>query len=200
MANKYKGIAEESAKSVLDEKLKISFEYLDWECDEFFFHGMETIYYKKVFNCITEIKKCKESDIVKQKHPSLSPKSIFNTTSSIKDSFSENIISKVSEKLFVESRDREIANSQALEITSRAFELSISRNYGRLHGFLWNNIFNIVWFDPAHNLYPMKKGVTKHKNAASVRCFSPDEVLRLQSIIKKLKVENQELYEAFSKT
>lgn len=38
-----------------------------------------------------------------------------------------------------------------------AFEFSVSANeYGRIHGFLTSGIFNIVWFDPDHNLFTNK--------------------------------------------
>lgn len=70
--------------------------------------------------------------------------------------------------------------------------------HGRLHGFVWNNTFNIVWFDPAHNLYPMQRGLTKHKDAAKVRCFGPSETLRLQEEIKKIQQEYEELLDAFA--
>jgi hypothetical protein len=194
----YGHLAEQSAKSISDEKLKISFEYIDWATDEFFFHGMEVPYYQKVFNCISEIKKSKEREITEQTHASLSPKSIFNSLSSIKQSFPDSIIEKIKDKLFVQTRDVNSSEEQALEIASRAFEISLSRNYGRFHGFIWNNTFHIVWFDPAHNLYPMKYGIQKHQDAASVKCFGPDEVLRLQEKIKELQKENAELYEAFA--
>lgn len=194
--SKYNQIADSQAKLVSDEKLKVSFEYIDWETEEFFFHGMEVKYYQKVFACICEISQCREKDILQQTHPSLSPKSIFNSSSSIKQSFPDNVVSKLKDKLYVETRDEESSISRAAEIALRAFEISLSKNYGRMHGFIWNSIFHIVWFDPAHNLYPMKKGITKHKDAAVVKCFSPDEVLKLRDKIKELQEENAELYEA----
>lgn len=198
--SKYSDIAEADAKSVSEERLRISFEYIDWNADEFFFHGMEQKYYQKAFDCISEIKKARESEITQQNHSSLSPKSIFNTETSIKTAFPEAVVNKVKEKLFVQTRDEESARTEALEIASRAFEISLSKNYGRFHGFIWNNTFHIVWFDPAHNLYPMKRGIQKHKDIATVKCFSPDEVLRLQQIIKELQHENAELYEAFAQS
>ncbi|NEQ66624.1 MAG: hypothetical protein F6K21_14175 [Symploca sp. SIO2D2] len=194
--NKYRRIADSDAQAVSDEKLRVSFEYIDWNTEEFFFHGMEVKYYQKMFACVCEISKCKESDITEQSHPSLSPKSIFNSSSSVRDSFPESIISQIQEKLFIQTRDKNSSRAQAIEIASRAFEVSLSKNYGRLHGFIWNNTFHIIWFDPAHNLYPMRSGITKHKDAATVKCFAPDEILRLQSKIKELQEENAELYEA----
>ncbi|MFK8185026.1 MAG: hypothetical protein AB8B99_16770 [Phormidesmis sp.] len=194
--SKYRRIADSAAKSVAEEKLKVSFEYIDWETEEFFFHGMEIKYYEKVFNCIHTISECRERDILEQTHPSLSPKSVFNSSSGSKDAFPDSVISKIKDKLYVQTRDEDAAKDQAIEISSRAFEVRVSKNHGRIHGFVWNNTFYIVWFDPAHNLYPMKRGITKHKDAAQVRCFSPEEVIRLQQIIKGLQNEIEELYEA----
>lgn len=194
--NKYKSIADSDAQSVKNENLKVSFEYIDWDTEAFFFHGMEVKYYQKVFDCIVELTKSKEKDIIEQTHPSLRPKSIFNSSSSIKNSFPEKVIEKIKDRLFIQTRNEDLSKEQAIEIVSRAFEISLSKNYGRIHGFIWNNTFHIVWFDPAHNLYPMRDGVTKHKDAATVRCFSPEEVLRLQDKIKELQAENAELYEA----
>jgi hypothetical protein len=198
MAKNFRKIADKSAQAVEDEKLKISFEYLDWSSEEFFFHGMTEGYYKKFFECIMTIKSSKEKDITQQIHQSLSPKSIFNNTSSIKDFFPNEVVSKIKNKLFLETRKNESSLAQASEIASRAFEISLSKDYGRIHGFIWNNTFNVVWFDPAHNLYPMGERIKKHKDAATVRCFSPKECLRLKEKIKELQKENAELYEAFA--
>jgi len=190
-----KDIADRDSSKVQEENIRVSFEYLDWSQEEFFFHGMEEKYYKKFFNTITAIKSSKEHEITQRTHPSLSPKSIFNTTTSIKDSFP---LDKLKDKLFVQTRDEDQARDQASEIMSNAFEISLSKSYGRIHGFIWNNIFHVIWLDPAHNLYPMKYGVKKHREAATVKCFSPDECLRLQDTIKELQIEINELYEAFA--
>ncbi|MEN8265366.1 MAG: hypothetical protein ABFR82_18125 [Nitrospirota bacterium] len=161
---------------------------------------MEEKYYHKFFECITILKSSTEKDITQQVHPSLSPKSIFNTNTSIKSSFPERVISKLKAKLFVQTRDNDSSEAQAKEIADRAFEISLSKNYGRIHGFVWNNTFHVVWFDPAHNLFPMKKGITKHKDAATVKCFAPEECLRLQKKIKELQEEYEELLEAFAES
>ncbi|WP_204105857.1 MULTISPECIES: hypothetical protein [Spirulina sp. CCY15215] len=55
MSNRFAKIAEQDAKAVSSEKLKVSFEYIDWETEEFFFHGLEPKYYEKFFECITQI-------------------------------------------------------------------------------------------------------------------------------------------------
>lgn len=194
--NKFASIADQDAKIVAEERLRVSFEYIDWESEEFFFHGMEIKYYQKFFDCIETIKSSKEKQITEQTHPSLSPKSIFNSGTAIKNSFPEHIIEKIKSKLFVETRDEETSKAKANEIASRAFEVRVTKNYGRIHGFIWNNTFNIVWLDPAHNLYSIKSGITKHRDAATIKCFSPDECLRLQETIRELQQEIAELYEA----
>ena len=194
--NKFASIADQDAKIVAEERLRVSFEYIDWESEEFFFHGMDIKYYQKFFDCIETIKSSKEKQITEQTHPSLSPKSIFNSGTAIKNSFPEHIIEKIKSKLFVETRDEETSKAKANEIASRAFEVRVTKNYGRIHGFIWNNTFNIVWLDPAHNLYSIKSGITKHRDAATIKCFSPDECLRLQETIRELQQEIAELYEA----
>lgn len=35
-----------------------------------------------------------------------------------------------------------------------AFQISLSRTNGRVHGYFVTNTFHIVWIDPRHNLYP----------------------------------------------
>ena len=136
--NKFASIADQDAKTVAEERLRVSFEYIDWESEEFFFHGMEIKYYQKFFDCIETIKSSKEKQITEQTHPSLSPKSIFNSGTAIKNSFPEHIIEKIKSKVFVETRDEETSKAKANEIASRAFEVRVTKNYGRIHGFIWN--------------------------------------------------------------
>jgi len=125
--NRFEKIASEDAKLVANECLRISFEYLDWDTEGFFFHGLKVEYYQKVFDCLSEIKRCKEKDIVEQTHPSLKPKSIFNKDGT-KNSFPDSVIKKISDNLFVQSRDRESSDSEAIDITSkRAFEVRVQR-------------------------------------------------------------------------
>jgi hypothetical protein len=39
------------------------------------------------------------------------------------------------------------------EVVSQPYELNCTANaYGRIHGFFKDDTFNIVWFDPLHNL------------------------------------------------
>ena len=41
-----------------------------------------------------------------------------------------------------------------------AYQFQVSQRRGRIIGFVVNNIFYIKWFDPEHNLYYEKEGIT----------------------------------------
>lgn len=193
--NKYSDIASSDAKETEGELLKVSFKYLSWDSEYFFFHGLEPTYYKKFFECITELQNSRERDITEQTHPSLTPKSIFNTKTSLYTCFPSEIVTKTQDSLFVETRDINISKTKALEATNRAFEVRLSKSYGRLHGFLWNKTFFIVWIDPAHNLYCGQSALQRHKEFAKVKSFSPEEVNRLKGEVHDLTKEVSELTE-----
>jgi len=42
------------------------------------------------------------------------------------------------------------------DIGEDAWQFSLSRRTGRIHGFFVENVFYIVWLDPGHKLYPGK--------------------------------------------
>lgn len=68
------------------------------------------------------------------------------------------------------------------------YQVSISQATGRIHGFfIKNNIFCIVWLDPHHQMYPMRK----------VRTFKPlkSEYELLEEQLKECQKTNQELEE-----
>jgi hypothetical protein len=199
--SKLSKIAAKDAQAVSSEKLRISFEYMDWSTQEFFFHGLEQSFYIKFFECITQIKKSIEKDILEQTHPSLKPKSIFNKPGT-KDEFPPSVIDKVADKLFLETRDWDWAKDEAVSITTRrAFEVRVAKSYGRIHGFIWNNIFHVVWVDPAHNLYPLNEyGVRNQKDYATVKSFFGEEVIRLRNELKNLQERYDELYAEWAKT
>lgn len=67
------------------------------------------------------------------------------------------------------------------QIESDCWQFAISKGNGRVHGFLIHNTFFVVWLDPHHNLYPMKRhGGTK--------LFPPP-----MTPYEELKKENEEL-------
>lgn len=70
-------------------------------------------------------------------------------------------------------------------------QFSISKANGRVHGFLIDNIFYIVWLDPDHNLYPTRESnwkVIEHE-------FPVTDYEILQYKYEKLKEENEKLKE-----
>lgn len=180
--------ADRKAARVDDETVTVSFEFLDLSNDYFFACGMDTPYYQKFFSCLDTLRKAKRKEFSAQTHSSLGVKSIFNTKTSLYDGFPQAIIDKVKQRLFVESRDDEVSAAQAKRIVSTAFEVSVGKNQGRLHGFLWDSVFHIVWIDPAHNLYcggkPQGLGF-----AATVKGFGPEVTRDLQDKLIKAHEE-----------
>ena len=179
-----KSIADRDAAIIENERLKVSFEYICWDNKEFFFHGLDEKDYQKYFACFNEITKYKEKDIQQQTAPSLTPKSIFDTETSTYSCFPASIKNKIATKLRVETKDESEALKSAEGILKRAFELRVGKNYGRVHGFLWNNIFYVIWLDPAHNLYPMQRGITEPSEFCKIRSVSIDSLHELRSLVE----------------
>jgi hypothetical protein len=214
--NKYQNIAEADHQKAEATLLRISFEYLDWdEGDLFFIHGLEADYYKKLFETLAEVKRSTEGSILTQTHPSLFAKSIFNTSTSKRTKFPEKIVNTIEKKLMGKSAEGGPADAlqQAKAIVDRAFEVRVGKNYGRIHAFVWDKVFHVVWFDPAHNLYPGKgQSVKSPKEYATVKCYSSTESDLVREENRKLvdehnvllaKLEEQkrqydELFEAFA--
>ncbi len=108
----------------------------------------------------------------------------------------------MTDKLFLETRDWDWAKDEAVSITTkRAFEVRVAKSYGRIHGFIWNNIFHVVWVGPAHHLYPLNEyGVRHQKDYATVKSLSGEEVIRLRNELKNLQKRYDELYAEWAKT
>jgi len=193
--NKYIQPSAQDHTSHENEKLRVSFDYVDLDTKEFFFHGMEKGYYAKVFECLTKIQKRTRKEIAQllsNHNNSLGIKSIFNTTSSSKNSFPKTIIPKLKDKLVGQNLDEQSLDSQATEIISNAFEVKVTA-MSRIHGFLYDSTFYIVWFDTAHNLYPGKYGIQKNKDVATVRCVSLEDVQECKQKIQEVESEKQKL-------
>lgn len=201
MANKGSGrlreLAEKDFSQAEKERLRVSFEFLDWEVDLFFLHGLDAEFYPRLFECIHTIQSSTEDQLAKQNHPSLACKAIFKTDTGTYENFPQQVVERVKNKLIHERPPAE-AESEATRIVSQAFEVSMGKNQGRLHGFLWNKSFNLVWFDPAHNLYPGKYQVKSQKEFAKIRCGSHEELIRLREKNTEVVTEFNELYEAFA--
>jgi hypothetical protein len=184
----YRDIAEAEFKKAEATKLRVSFDYVEWD-DDFFLHGLDAEYYKKLVDTLAEIKKSTEDLILQQRHPSLGAKSIFNTSTSTRTAFPKGVVDKIATKLKGEAAaaGADDANAKAKAIVDRAFEVRVGKSYGRIHAFVWDKVFHIVWFDPAHNLYPKKEhGIRTAKDYTTVKCFSPDAVAEFQEENRKL--------------
>lgn len=224
-SNKYAGHAAAAHASASAEKLSISFEYLDLTMPEYFVHGLEAAHYQKLFECLHTISSATEDQITQQTHPSLVPKSIFNQIGT-HDRFPEEIERRIAMKIKGEKRaggaqekgsggksltDEELTAVSAVEakrVISKAFEVRISKAYGRLHGIVWNKAFHVIWIDPAHNLYPLSThGVRLHHRYATVQGYGPENVAALQAEnrsladrLNKLQLEHDELFEAYAES
>lgn len=214
--SKYSQIAEKSHSKVAAEKLQVSLDFLDWDHPEIFFvHGLEPEHYKKLFECLAELGRSTEEQIVQQTHPSLSPKSIFNNKNATINCFPDRIKDLLRHQLEGPKPDANINYAtMAQNAIDRAFEVRIGRSYGRLHGFVLNKVFHVVWLDPAHNLYPdINDGVRGPAKYATVKGFGPAEVIdlkeknrqlveamnNLQEKMNSLQKEHDELYEEYAK-
>ncbi|RKZ43196.1 MAG: hypothetical protein DRR16_28085 [Candidatus Parabeggiatoa sp. nov. 3] len=189
---------EKSHSQVTCEKLKISFEFLDWDCENFFVHGLTKRYYELLFDAFCDIQNSTADEIKQQKHPRLIPKYInWNGDSTItKHSFPE----KIKQKLIPQcGHNEDDLQKQFEEMTRDAFELRVAKGYGRIHGFIFNNTFYIIWFDPAHNLFPGRddKGrdqkIKLPSQMAFVKTFCPKEINRIKDLNITLYAENKKL-------
>ena len=172
-SDQYKNIAYARNEASLD-RIKISFEYVDWDIDYFFVHGMDAQFYRKLVTCLNTLTKYTEDDLRFQRVRELSPKFI---------NWDHGYITQ---KSFPARIDEEISEN--------AFEIQITKNSGRVHGFIYNNVFHIVWFDPCHNLFPGKTDnkenkVLLPKDYIKGRPFSPEAFNDLLSEREALKVE-----------
>lgn len=50
-----RNFAEDSYRKISNEKLRISFKFVDWESEEFFLHGLTKKYYELLFDAFNDI-------------------------------------------------------------------------------------------------------------------------------------------------
>ncbi len=194
----YKSIAEKPHSQTEDDKLRLSFKFIDWESEEFFIHGLTKQYYELLFSAFNDIQHSTADEIKQQKHPRLIPKYIkWKGDSTItREAFPAD---KIKSLLKVQSKNETELQEQFKEMTRDSFELSVAKNYGRIHGFIFANTFHVVWIDPAHNLFPGKdKGGKTRKtklpsDIAHVKTFCPEEFTRIRDENIDLHEENLKL-------
>lgn len=193
-------IADSDHKEVESTRLRVSFDFVDWDSSEFFFvHGLEPGHYRKIFDCIDRIGKSTEAEIVQQTHDSLTPKPIFRNDKGIKKSFPDDLAAKIKEKFGPQLAINGDPDENAKKAAATAFEVRVhGKSDGRIHGFVWNKTFHVVWFDPAHNLYPRTGEKPKsHKEYATVPGFSPACVEAVREENRKLHDEHDALRREF---
>lgn len=197
-------IAEADHGKVSSESLTLSFDFIDWGSKEFFIHGLDSDYYEKLFACFAEIKRSKASEVVQQTHSSLIPKFINfggDKSTLIKSSFPDTIVEGLASAFRSESRDYEEAKAKAREtLLKNCFEVRVTKTYGRVHGFVFSNRFHVVWFDPAHNLFPGKdpktgkeREVKYYEDMKSCKPVRPDDLVALREENIRLQKENEEI-------
>lgn len=199
--DRVKVLSDKAHNAVETEKLSICFDYLDWDTEAFFVHGLSEKYYHHLFALFCEIKKSVPDQIKLGTHPSLNPKSIrWKTASYItQDSFPPLVIDKIKRSLKSQSEgSEEDLMKQVEEVTKDSFELMVAKNYGRIHGFLFANKFHVVWFDPAHNLFPGKdygkeRPIKLPKDVLEIKTFCPEEINRIKELNISLATENEKL-------
>lgn len=176
--------------------LRVSFEFLDWDSREFFLHGFDAEFYVRLFACLQSIQTSTQQQIENRNHPSLNCKPIFKTTTGSHDGFPRSVIERIASRLRNEGTSQD-PMAEAIRIARVAFEVSMGKNQGRLHGFLWNKAFNLVWFDPAHNLYPGHHKLRGPEQVMQVKSGAHAELLRLKGVIETLNIENARLAKDF---
>ena len=193
-----KSFAEDSYRKISNEKLRISFKFVDWESEEFFIHGLSQKYYELLFDAFNDIQNSTADDIKQQTHPRLTPKFInWKGDSTItRSSFPD----KIKDALRPQSgNDENELQKQYEEMTRDSFELRVAKGYGRIHGFIFDNTFYVVWFDPAHNLFPGRDDKGRDRKTklpsevAQVKTFSTEEINRIKELNIALSEENQRL-------
>ncbi len=181
-----KNFAEESYRIISNEKLKISFKFVEWESEEFFLHGLSQKYYELLFGAFNDIQNATADDIKQQTHPRLTPKFInWKGDSTItQTSFPDKIKDSLRPQC---DNDENELQKQYEEMTRDSFELRVAKSYGRIHGFIFDNTFYIVWFDPAHNLFPGRDDKGRDRKTklpsevAEVKSFGPKKSIELKT-------------------
>lgn len=196
MRDRLKRIADTDHKEVESTRLRVSFDFVDWDTSDLFFvHGLELDHYRKIFNCLDRLSRSTEAEILQQTHSDLTPKPIFRNSSGTRKSFPDNLVGKIKEKFGADLASNGDPDEYAQKIATTAFEVRVhGKGYGRIHGIVWNKTFYVIWFDPAHNLYPRKGEKPKlHRDYATVAGFSPANVQALQEENRRLHDEHDAL-------
>jgi hypothetical protein len=207
--DKVSATANKAHNKVQDEKIRVSFHYLDWSVRLFFVHGFSEGYYQHLFSALHDLSEATVGQIRLRKHERLTPKPIRweNASHITQNFFPIDTKSPIALSLRSQANGDDDALKEQIKNTMRdAFELRIAKNYGRIHGFLCDNTFHIVWFDPMHNLFPGKENgrpiTPKTSDQCALEktyCFEDlhktiEEIREIRAENEKLTADNIELY------
>jgi len=116
-----------------NETLRFSFKHLSLNNKRFSIQGKNHDYFGKVLERLKNISSLKASELFSNRSPSLRAHPIDWSKTTEKHGFAH-------------------LNSQLKQIPAYQFQIS-SNEHGRIHGFILENIFFVIWFDPEHKLY-----------------------------------------------
>lgn len=186
-------------------KLTISYKFVEHDMECFFLHGLSKDYYRHLTDALEKIQNITEDDLRQQKDcDGLKPKTInFNAPKITQKTFPIETTSSIYAYIKAKTRkedgtsDEKIISENLKEFIKNSFELRLSTNSGRIHGFVNQNIFYIIWFDPAHNLYLSKHmgKETKIDLPHDVQKLKPICPTNYQEYNKKLQEIENYLYE-----
>lgn len=135
--------AKTNINEALEREMKFSFKYSAIDHKKFSISNKKAKYFKKVIERLKNISSWTFTELKGDKGKTLRFNYLDFSTSSEKSGFSH-------------------LNIQ--HETCKPYEFSISSNeHGRVHGFVNENTFYIVWFDPDHKLFPNANKKNKKK-------------------------------------
>ncbi|MCF6337724.1 MAG: hypothetical protein L3J84_07190 [Gammaproteobacteria bacterium] len=116
-----------------NETIRFSFKHLALNHNKFSFEGKTHEYFGKVFERLKNISSLTASEIFSNRSSSLRTHPINWDDTTEKTGFTH-------------------LNQQLRQIPAYQFQIS-SNEHGRVHGFILDNIFFVIWLDPEHRLY-----------------------------------------------
>jgi hypothetical protein len=131
--NKASGIGSNKKAETYDDLVKFSFKYLDTTNSKFDFSSKESTYFLKFIERLKGIS--------------------TSTVSRLCSSYDKRDTLRFHDIDWARSSEKCFGIPKEDEIVDKPWQFAISVNeHGRVHGFFIGNVFNIVWFDPNHEL------------------------------------------------
>ncbi|HHY66013.1 MAG TPA: hypothetical protein GX517_02215 [Alicyclobacillus sp.] len=118
-------------------KIDFSFIYLDLEHEAFNCGGTEVGWFRSLFEILGEISRMKRNEFRVQSYRRFRIHSHNWDKAAYKFNLPDGLMEQLEE--------------------DKCIQFGLSKANGRVHGFLIDNVFYVVWLDPHHNLYPMER-------------------------------------------